>query len=71
LKSGAARVAKLLKRRKQVDRRSGDRNKQRQNKQPREKFAGSLAKILSAGQKETEMAGVSERRQIINTQKTL
>jgi hypothetical protein len=31
----------------------------------------SLAKILSAGQKETEMAGVSERRQIINTQKTL
>jgi len=28
-----------------------------------------LAKILSAGQKDTEMAGVFERRQIFKTQK--
>jgi len=30
----------------------------------------TLAKILSAGQKDTEMAGVFERHQIINTPKT-
>jgi hypothetical protein len=32
-------------------------------------FAGALAKILSAGQKETEMTGIFERHQIINTPK--
>jgi hypothetical protein len=31
-------------------------------------FAGALAKILSAGQNETEMARAFERHQIINTQ---
>jgi hypothetical protein len=36
-------------------------------KQPGKKFAGALAKILSAGQKETAMTGIFERRQIINT----
>jgi hypothetical protein len=30
------------------------------------KFAGVLAKFLSAGQKETGMTGMFERRQIIN-----
>jgi hypothetical protein len=38
-------------------------------KQPGKKFAGALAKILSAGQKETAMTGIFERRQIINTPK--
>ncbi|MGO9585423.1 MAG: hypothetical protein ACLP2Y_04330 [Limisphaerales bacterium] len=38
-------------------------------KKPGKKFAGALAKILSAGQKETEMTGVIERHQIINTPK--
>jgi hypothetical protein len=33
------------------------------------KFADALAKILSAGQKETGMTGIFERRQIINTPK--
>jgi hypothetical protein len=32
-------------------------------------FAGALAKFLSAGQKETGMPGIFERRQIINTPK--
>jgi hypothetical protein len=30
-------------------------------KQPGKKFTGALAKILSAGQKETEMTGIFER----------
>jgi len=30
------------------------------------KFAGALAKFLSAGQKETAMTGIFERPQIIN-----
>jgi len=33
------------------------------------KFAGALAKFLSAGQKKTAMLGIFERRQIINTPK--
>jgi hypothetical protein len=35
------------------------------------KTTRALAKILSAGQKETEMAGMFERHQIITTQKNL
>jgi hypothetical protein len=39
-------------------------------KQPGKKFTGALAKILSAGQKETGMTAFFERRQIIKIQKT-
>ena len=44
-------------------------NNQYQNYNPTKKFAGVLAKILSAAQNETEMAVIFERHQFINTQK--
>jgi len=40
-------------------------------KQPGKKFAGALAKILSAGQKETEMAGFLNGTKLLTPQKTL
>ena len=46
-------------------------NNQQHKNNPTKKFTGALAKILSAGQKETAMPGIFERRQIINTPKNL